>query len=146
VTAIAVGLAGTVAFAALRPKQYRSDAVVHYRQYRYDLPFYLAGSRAPDVVVTDWSDPHIAVEDNWRRELWLGRQWRPESQAWLIDPGRLRERCGGERRCFVVANRDEIDGLRALVDLEPIESRGRLMLLGTPATRNGKPSGGAAGK
>lgn len=130
----------------LAPRLADGDAVVHYRQYRYDLPFYLPGSRVPDVVVTDWSDPHIAVEDNWRRELWLGRQWRPESQAWLVDPGRLREMCGGDRRCFVVANRDEIDGLRALVDVEPIESRGRLVLLGTPATRNGTPSGGAGGR
>ncbi|HET9553435.1 MAG TPA: glycosyltransferase family 39 protein [Anaeromyxobacteraceae bacterium] len=108
------------------------DAVLAYRRYPYDLPF-LLDLRAPLPVVEDWDDPAIAREDSWRRELWLGRGWRPESQAWLVKPEALSERCGPGARCFVVARERDVAALRASLGLEELAREGRLVLLASPA-------------
>jgi hypothetical protein len=108
------------------------DAVLAYRRYPYDLPF-LLDARTPLAVVEDWDDPAIAAEDSWRRELWLGRGWRPESQAWLVKPEALPGRCGPGARCFVVAREKDATALRASLRLEELEREGRLVLLASPA-------------
>ncbi len=46
----------------------RDSQIVMLDQYQYDLPFYLQ-SRTTPWVVSNWEDPTITKNDNWRKEL-----------------------------------------------------------------------------
>lgn len=115
----------------LRPLLRDGDAVVAYRQWFYDLPMAL-DRREPILTVDDWDDPAIARRDDWRRELWLGRGWRPGSSAWLIGREAMVARCGAGR-CFVIARRDRVAELGALLPVVELAAQGRSVLLVTAA-------------
>ena len=128
----------------IRALRREGDAVVAYGRYVYDLPF-LLDARDPVTVVARWDDPAIAQEDSWRRELWLGRGWRPSSRAWLVQPDELPARCGPGARCFVVAREGDAPALRATLGLEVLETQGRLALLASPGVAP-RPGSLAAGR
>ena len=53
---------------ALAEQRGPNEPVLNVDDYFYDVPFY-ARLRDPMLVVADWSDPAIARQDNWRKEL-----------------------------------------------------------------------------
>src|SRR3546814_5275884 len=58
-------------------------------RYRYDLNFY-AGIAKPALVVSNWDDPELKHQDNWRKELYDAGLFDPESAAkLLINPEQL---------------------------------------------------------
>ena len=117
------------------------DRVACYRKYFYDLPLHL-GLRQPLLVVDDWGDPAIAKSDNWRSELWIGLQQRPEAAAWLVTPDRFRAICAGEARCFVVARSRDVVQLEGMA-LVRIATSSDMVLLATPAAARGVEVGAA---
>jgi 4-amino-4-deoxy-L-arabinose transferase-like glycosyltransferase len=116
----------------LGPILREGDVVASYRRWFYDLPFYL-DRREPVVVAENWSDPEIPRRDNWQRELLLGRQWMPGSEAWLVDPDALRRRCRPEARCFVLARARDEEELRERLALVPLAEANGIRLYATPA-------------
>lgn len=68
---------------ALREHRAEGEPVYFLRGYRYDVPFY-AHLRDPAVVVEDWTDPEIALRDNWRKEMADAGQFALERAAQLL--------------------------------------------------------------
>ncbi len=122
----------------MRPLLRPGDVVASYRRYYYDLPL-LLDRRDPIVVADDWNDPAIPAKDNWRRELWLGLRRQPQAAAWLVEPERLGELCGGEARCFVVAARRALPELERLGLAAVAESRGEVLAASRAALPAGRP-------
>jgi hypothetical protein len=116
----------------LGPLLREGDVVASYRRWFYDLPLYL-DRREPVVVAESWSDPEIPRRDNWQRELLLGRQWMPGSEAWLVEPDVLSRRCRPEARCFVLARARDDDEVRARLSLVPLGEANGVRLYATPA-------------
>jgi len=117
--------------AALAPRLAPGDVVVSYRRWFYDLPVYL--DRAEPVWVAEaWGDPEIPRHDDWRRELWLGREREPASRAWLVDLGALATRCR-DARCFVFARERELPDLATRLPLVRIAAANGIALLASPA-------------
>lgn len=112
----------------LRP----GDTVATYRRWFYDLPLYL-DRKDPIVVAERWDDPEIPRRDNWQRELLLGRQWMPASEAWLVQPEALAERCRPEARCFVLSRARDGEELRRLLAVVPLAEANGIRLWATPA-------------
>lgn len=67
----------------LRQQAGAQDRIVVYGDYPQDLPLYL-DRRQPLTVVADWTRAARSGGDNWRRELYFGREHAPESAAWLL--------------------------------------------------------------
>lgn len=116
----------------LRPLLRDGDVVASWRRWFYDLPLYL-DRREPLVVAEHWRDPEIPRRDNWQRELLLGRQWMPESEAWLVEPDALARRCRPEARCFVLARARDEGELRERLALVPLAEANAIRLYATPA-------------
>src|SRR3546814_4671463 len=53
----------------LRDRYQPEDQIVMLERYRYDLNFY-AGIAKPALVVSNWDDPELKHQDNWRKELY----------------------------------------------------------------------------
>lgn len=68
---------------ALREHRAVGEPVYFLQSYRYDVPFY-ARLQDPVVVVDDWSDPDIALRDNWRKEMSDAGQFSRERAAQLL--------------------------------------------------------------
>jgi hypothetical protein len=116
----------------LAPLLRAGDTVATYRRWLYDLPLYL-DRRDPIVVAERWDDPEIPRRDNWQRELLLGRQWMPGSEAWLVQPEALAERCRAEARCFVLSRARDGEELRRLLAVVPLAEANGIRLYATPA-------------
>ena len=117
--------------AALAPRLGPGDLVVSYRRYFYDLPIFLDRTE-PIVVAEPWSDPDIPRRDDWRRDLWFGREREPASRAWLVEPGELAARCRAVR-CFVVTRERDRAEVEARLPLAPIAAANGMVLLATSA-------------
>src|SRR3546814_17436608 len=73
----------------LRDRYQPEDQIVMLERYRYDLNFY-AGIAKPALVVSNWDDPELKHQDNWRKELYDAGLFDPESAAkLLINPEQL---------------------------------------------------------
>jgi len=69
-----------------------ADTLVTLHSYPFDLGFY-TGARRPGWVVDDWSDPEIALRDNWRKELYDAGQFGPQvARRVLVPHGELAAR------------------------------------------------------
>ena len=118
---------------AIRAQSREGDVVATWRRWFYDLPIYLDRS-GPILVAERWDDPEIPRRDNWQRELLLGRQWEPRSEAWLVSPEALAARCRPEARCFVLArDRDVAEALSLLGGAVPLARASGVTLLATRA-------------
>jgi 4-amino-4-deoxy-L-arabinose transferase-like glycosyltransferase len=115
----------------LGPLLREGDVVASYRRWFYDLPLYL-DRREPIVVAEHWDDPEIPRRDNWQRELLLGRQWMPASEAWLVSPDELGRRCRPDARCFVLARARDEEELRGRLAVEPLAEANGIRLYATP--------------
>ena len=68
------------------------DQIVMIDEYEYDLPFYLRAAK-DSWVVTNWQDPEVPKEDNWRKELYDAARFDPvKQQEVLLLPGDLASR------------------------------------------------------
>jgi len=118
---------------AIRARSREGDVVAIWRRWFYDLPIYLDPS-GPLLVAERWDDPEIPRRDNWQRELLLGRQREPRSEAWLVSPEALAARCRPEARCFVLArDRDVAEVLSLLGGAVPLARANGVTLLATRA-------------
>jgi 4-amino-4-deoxy-L-arabinose transferase-like glycosyltransferase len=116
----------------LRTRLRDGDVVATYRRWFYDLPVYLDRTE-PILVAEHWADPEIPRRDNWQRELLLGREREPRSEAWLVSREALAARCRPEVRCFVVARTRDLPELGAWLELVPLAAANGVTLLASPA-------------
>ena len=81
------------------------DTVVMVDDYLYDIPFY-AGLQDPVVFASDWTNPQLATQDNWRNELIDAARFAPERGAAALRPMAELDRiaCAGHTVWFVVAS------------------------------------------
>jgi hypothetical protein len=64
--------------------QYRpADKIVMLDRYRYDLNFFLHTDKSA-FVVSNWDDPELKFEDNWRKELFDAGKFEPDVAARLL--------------------------------------------------------------
>lgn len=84
------------------PADAASTPLMFYERYYYDLPVYL-DRQGPVMVVTDWNDPAIDHQDNWRSELREGRRLMPASARWLLTPAAAVPVLAGREPLLVVA-------------------------------------------
>ncbi len=71
---------------SIRPAFSAGDQFVMVGVHRYDLPFYLRSSKAI-WFVSNWDDPGISRDDDWRKELFDAGQFDPErAKTVLITP------------------------------------------------------------
>lgn len=126
----------------LRARAGDGDVVAIWRRWFYDLPVYL-DRKDPLVVAERWDDPEIPRRDNWQRELLLGREREPRSEAWLVTPEALAARCRPGVRCFVVARQRDLGEVTRALDLVPLREANGVVLLATRAAA-GAPAPGSA--
>jgi 4-amino-4-deoxy-L-arabinose transferase-like glycosyltransferase len=119
--------------ARLAPLLREGDVVAVFRRWFYDLPLYL-DRRQPMLVVEKWDDPEIPRRDNWQRELLLGRERMPGSEAWLAEVDALERRCPPGTRCFIFARAVDEDELRDHLDVLRVAQANGVGLYATPAT------------
>jgi 4-amino-4-deoxy-L-arabinose transferase-like glycosyltransferase len=60
-----------------------ADKIVMLDRYRYDLNFYLRTSKSV-FVVSNWDDPELKSQDNWRKELFDAGQFEPDAGGRLL--------------------------------------------------------------
>jgi len=79
------------------------DTVVMVDDYLYDLPFY-ARLQAPVVLASDWDNPQLARQDNWRNELIDASRFAPDRAAAALRPLAQLDRmaCEGHTVWFAV--------------------------------------------
>lgn len=75
-----------------------NDEIITYLDYYHDLPFY---TKQRITVVADWHADNIALQDNWRRELWFNMPYQ-DTSAWLIDEEHFWERWQSSKHLFVL--------------------------------------------
>jgi 4-amino-4-deoxy-L-arabinose transferase-like glycosyltransferase len=61
------------------------DKVVMVDEFLYDVPFY-AQLREPVVFASDWHDPEVALQDNWRNELLDAAAFAPKLGQQVLQP------------------------------------------------------------
>lgn len=77
------------------------DEVVNFYEYFQDLALYLERKL---VIVADWNNPNIALNDNWLRELWYGKSFQ-QTDDWLINEQSFWQRWGGTKKIYVAAHK-----------------------------------------
>ncbi|MBP9929636.1 MAG: glycosyltransferase family 39 protein [Rhodoferax sp.] len=114
-TVVCLAIVGAIAWQA--PKSNRGaalalaqamapgDTVVMVDDYLYDLPFY-ARLRKPVVFASDWANPQLASQDNWRNELIDAARFAPERGDAVLRPMAQLDRmaCDGHTVWFAVAS------------------------------------------
>lgn len=92
---VCVGIVGAIAWQA--PKSNRGvaralaasigpgDKVAMVDEYLYDVPFY-AKLQQPVVFASDWRDPELAQQDNWRNELVDAARFAPALGQQILMP------------------------------------------------------------
>jgi 4-amino-4-deoxy-L-arabinose transferase-like glycosyltransferase len=80
-----------------------ADTVVMVDEYYYDVPFYARLNR-PVLIASDWADPELAKNDNWRKELFDAARFDPVLGRAVLQPlQRLDDlSCGAHVVWFVV--------------------------------------------
>jgi hypothetical protein len=80
------------------------DRVVMVDQAFYDVSFY-ARLSTPPVITSDWADPRVALQDNWRKELADAARFEPGLGRTLLRPASdlAQLACGQGATWFVVA-------------------------------------------
>ncbi len=83
------------------------DRVVMVDQAFYDVSFY-ARLSTPPVITSDWADPRVALQDNWRKELADAARFEPDRGRTLLRPASdlpqlAQLACGQGATWFVVA-------------------------------------------
>lgn len=81
------------------------DEVVTYYRYDQDIPIYL-GKQV--TIVADWDSPEIARNDNWMRELSLGRAFQ-KTDGWLINEEKFWQRWMSGHRLFVFMSMNDFE-------------------------------------
>ena len=62
----------------------QKPVIIGYDKYFYDIPVKLQ-QKEPVIVVSNWHNKEkILASDNWRRELYFGRQYASNARKWLI--------------------------------------------------------------
>jgi len=81
------------------------DTVVMVDDYLYDIPFY-ARLQDPVVFASDWDNPQLAKQDNWRNELVDAARFAPARGAAALRPMAQLDRvaCAGHTVWFAVAS------------------------------------------
>jgi hypothetical protein len=89
---------------ALAQSMAPGDMVVMVDDNLYDLPFY-AGLQDPVVIATDWANPQLPMQDNWRNELVDAARFAPALGAATLRPLTQLDRlaCEGHTVWFAVA-------------------------------------------
>ncbi len=96
------------------------DAVVFVDEMFYDLPFY-AGLREPPIVASNWSDPGIALHDNWRKELADAARFDPARASQVLQPlSRLPALTCRANATWFVARPGEPQALKAVPSLSRV--------------------------
>ena len=108
------------------------DEVVHFRGYFYAVPFVLDRPR-PDVVADPWAPGEALARDNWRRELYLGRQRRPEAAGWLVTLDELDRLLQGPRKVFVFVDEKDLPDLLKRAPATVLGRSGRIVLVANGA-------------
>jgi 4-amino-4-deoxy-L-arabinose transferase-like glycosyltransferase len=120
---------GNAALAATLDAQAATGAAVYaYDTQPYDLAYHLRSPR-PLKIVAAWSDPAIAMRDDWRRELAdAGRFAPPLAADMLLTPPRARDQWCGQAVSWVIAALDAGEREPALRGRVPVNSTARLGL------------------
>ncbi|MEP6970761.1 MAG: glycosyltransferase family 39 protein, partial [Betaproteobacteria bacterium] len=81
------------------------DTVVMVDDYLYDLPFY-AELQKPVIFASDWDNPALSMQDNWRNELIDAARFDPERGAAALRPIAQLDRlaCEGHAVWFAVTS------------------------------------------
>jgi 4-amino-4-deoxy-L-arabinose transferase-like glycosyltransferase len=81
------------------------DTVVMVDDYLYDIPFY-ARLKNPVIFASDWANPQLATQDNWRNELIDAARFAPERGAAALRPMSQLDRiaCEGHTVWFAVTS------------------------------------------
>lgn len=75
----------------IKPKMADNDLLLMLDEYQYDLPFYLQRKHS-SIVISEWQDPKIPHNDNWRKELFDAGLFDPAvSKRNLRLPSELRQ-------------------------------------------------------
>jgi hypothetical protein len=62
-----------------------TDKVVMVDTYVFDVPFY-AKLQHPVIVASNWADPELPRQDNWRKELFDAARFDPAQGHKLLQP------------------------------------------------------------
>jgi 4-amino-4-deoxy-L-arabinose transferase-like glycosyltransferase len=104
------------------------DPVVFVGEYFFDIPLH-ARLAEPVPVISDWHDPSIAKQDNWRRELAEAAPFAPAvAAAVLVDAEHAFALRCGPAPLWVVAKRDAESGVAALPGATRVELSNRVAL------------------
>jgi hypothetical protein len=104
------------------------DQVVMLGRYRYDLDFYLHAAR-PAYVVSNWDDPSIKTEDNWRKELYDAGLFEPDAAArTLVRPAALVQQLCSQRThvIWLVGDRNSFHDFPFVAAMAPFASDRKL--------------------
>lgn len=103
----------------LAERRQAGDRVVYVEQNFTDLGFY-AGIAAPDAIVSNWDDPALPTEDNWRRELFDAARFDPSRGRRLLLGWSALPRLACESgRTWFVTSPENVARLMAAAPLEP---------------------------
>jgi len=108
------------------------DRVVMVDQAFYDVSFYAALAEPP-VIASDWADPRLPSQDNWRKELADAGRFDPELARRVLQPltSLPRLACGQGTVWFVVADAKSA-ALQGVPGATPVFERGGTQLWRAP--------------
>jgi 4-amino-4-deoxy-L-arabinose transferase-like glycosyltransferase len=94
-----------------------TDKVVMVDTYVFDVPFY-AKLQHPVIVASNWADPELPRQDNWRKELFDAARFDPAQGRKLLQPLTTMNQmaCNASAVWFIVpgVNSDRVAGLTAV--------------------------------
>ena len=119
---------------ALSQRLQPGERVVFVDQYFYDVPFY-ARLQRPAVVVSQWGDPDIALNDNWRKELQDAARFDKAAAARTLWPwARIAELACGANATWWLTAAETLPRLQQAVPGATVVQVGRhALLLRSPA-------------
>jgi len=113
---------------ALSERVAPEDKVAMVDEYLYDVPFY-AGLRQPVVFASDWRDPRLAHQDNWRKELADAARFAPALGEQLLLPiDRLDRLACGSQTLWIAGSAAREARVAGLTGAERVFSDGRSAL------------------
>jgi 4-amino-4-deoxy-L-arabinose transferase-like glycosyltransferase len=97
----------------LQPLLTPTDEIVTFRDFFYDLPFYI---QRPIKMVQVWNTPGLAEHDDWRGEfLYAAQHFQPEVRSLLLDDAAFVQLWHGEQRVFAFVKTKKASQLIELV-------------------------------
>ena len=88
------------------------DKIITYEKYFQDLPVYL---QQRVYIVSNWSDPNLIKNDNWRRELAEGIIYQHYKQPFLIDNKQFAKLWYSKNRVFVFTSEHKVQELQTQI-------------------------------